>query len=295
MAPVHSFLRSIPASLPHVECIIQHVDKIQTLPGKKPIRQPFLGNGRGDCGLWRPPDIGTNSMRNLEEFNGKHKGKTCFVIGAGCSIGFDDLTPLKNHVTIAVNSGYVGYTDSDYYISDDWAVERWSYFFRDLKKSKKTIALLYDKKLRHTGPMFGDRSVLFKHKKGYQLTKPYSDSEKDKHIWEARTSVGSAIHVAHIMGCRPIVLLGVDCCRYNGNRYFWQSADFRVKPYRNDGVPIDNYRKSKIKGVEADTDLHSILNYWRNIAEHASSAKILNASAISLVDAFPKVKFKDVV
>ena len=62
-------------------------------------------------------------MRNLEEFNGIHKGKTCFVIGAGTSLHFQDLEPLKsmdNVVMIAVNSGYVAASWAGYFVSDDW-------------------------------------------------------------------------------------------------------------------------------------------------------------------------------
>ena len=59
-------------------------------------------------------------VRNLEEFNGKHKGETCFIIGAGTSIHFQNLEPLKDHVTIAVNSGYVAANWASYFVSDDW-------------------------------------------------------------------------------------------------------------------------------------------------------------------------------
>jgi len=59
-------------------------------------------------------------VRNLEEFNGIHRGKTCFIIGAGASVHFQNLEPLKQHVTIAVNSGYVAANWASYFLSDDW-------------------------------------------------------------------------------------------------------------------------------------------------------------------------------
>lgn len=85
-------------------------------------------------------------MRNLEEFNQKHTGQTAFLIGAGPSIIDLNLVPLKDHVTIAINSGYCAYEDADYFLTDDY-VQNWSYFFQDLVQSSKTIAFLYENEL----------------------------------------------------------------------------------------------------------------------------------------------------
>lgn len=238
-------------------------------------------------------------MRNLEEYNNKHEGKPCFILGGGCSVGLEDLTPLKNHVTIGVNSGYIALPDASFFISDDWAVMHWSFVFRDLKESKNTIALLYESKLNRICSWFGERSVLFRHKKGYELTNYYKHSDPKFHIWEARSSVGSAIHVAHIMGCNPIFLMGIDCCRYNGYRYFWQMPTFKNKPYRNDGMKIDTFVRSKIRKkdqlIESDKDLDSIRSYWISLKSPLcdKNIKIYNVSRISVLDVFPKMELQD--
>lgn len=235
-------------------------------------------------------------MRNLEEFNQKYKGKPCFVLGAGCSLSFEDLSLLDGSVTIAVNSSYVGYPQATFFISDDWAVKHWSYFFDTLKKSTTTIPLLFESKLGNTVSWFGDRGVLFRHKNGYVLTDSYNHFDRKFHIWEARTSVGSAIHVAHIMGCNPICLLGIDCCRYHNFRYFWQMEGYE-KPYRDDGVPIDNFKKTKIRGIQTDTDLNSITSYWNNLKKHLQdkNIQIYNISQLSVLDVFPKSTIKEVL
>lgn len=235
------------------------------------------------------------SGRNLEEFNGKYAGKTCFVIGSGCSL-IDQIPAfqgLAEHVTIAVNSGYLAYPHSNFFISDDWAVVHWSYVFRDLVNSPSTIALLYDQKLANAALMFGQRSVLFKHRKGYALSSPYSHTRPDKFIWEARTSAGSAVHVAHIMGCEYIVLLGVDGRRVGDCRYFWQMPQWQSdKPFRNDGVGIDKFPRCNIKDAPADTDLKSINDYWRKVAA-TPGLRVYNASPISLIDGIPKISLGD--
>ena len=43
---------------------------------------------------------------------------------------------------------------------------------------------------------------------------------KQEPIVGARVSMGSAVHLAFLMGCDPIVLLGNDCQLKNGKRYF---------------------------------------------------------------------------
>jgi len=108
--------------------------------------------------------------RNLEEFNQIHKDKPAIIIGSGTSIFGLDLSPLKNCITLAVNSGYVAYPESNYFVSDDWSVANWSYFFRDLQQSPITLALLYENKFRDSGSIFGERVVQFRHRLGYHVT-----------------------------------------------------------------------------------------------------------------------------
>ncbi len=229
-------------------------------------------------------------MRNLEEFNKKHSGSMGVVIASGPSLHGQDLSVVSKYTTIAVNSGYVACPDADYYISDDWEVSLWSYFACDLRKSEKTTVLLYEDKLGDKSHWFGDRSVLFRHRQGYHITDSYEHSCKENHIVQCRTSVGSAIHVAHIMGCDPILVLGLDCCRNMQYRWFWQYPDFCKKPYRLDGRLEDKYHKRKNRQVNTDTDLIAILRYWqRQGKEINKSCRVYNGSKSSLVDVFSKV------
>lgn len=233
--------------------------------------------------------------RNLEEYNSKFEGKTCFIIGAGCSL-IDQLPyfdKLQDHVTIAVNAGYLVYAKADFFLTDDWSCAHWSYFFEDLAASLNTTALLYEQKLLSSAGLFGHRSVLFKHRKGYGLTSPYSHSNRENFIWEARCSAGSAIHVAHIMGCKNIVLLGVDGRRVGDYRYFWQMPQWSGrKPFRNDHVKIDSFHRCKLDNVPSDVDLQSINQYWEMLGR-SSGLKLYNASPISIIKGIPRISFSD--
>jgi len=230
--------------------------------------------------------------RNLEEFNGKHKDQVCFIICPGPSVAEQDLEPLKNHVTIVVNSGYLAAPWATYFISDDWSVAKFSYF-AELANSKHITVLLYENKLSNTAHLFGDRAVLFRHCKGINIPDIYEHKNPKNHIGETRSSLGSGIMISKIMGCSKIVLIGADCCRYNGYRYFWQAAP-QKGPYRVDHVPLDNYKKCNVRGQVTDYDLLEIAKSW-NILGPAINKKcsVYNASPISILRIFPKIDLKE--
>lgn len=234
-------------------------------------------------------------MNNIEKLNGIHSGETCFVIGAGSSIYFQNLKPLKDFVTIAVNSGQLAIKDPTYFVSDDWSVANWSYFYQDLINSN-TKLLLYEDKLSTYAPLFGGRAYLFKHRQGYNITDKYSHSNKNYHICQSRTSFGSAIHIAHIMGCSKICLLGLDCFRTQDKRYFWQFWDRNKQPRRKDGISNDSFIKTINNGKSTDTDLEDMLVYWKNKGEVINKkCNVYNASPKSAVEVFTKVNLEDFI
>lgn len=225
-------------------------------------------------------------MRNLEEFNNKHLGQKCVILASGPSLLENDLSDLSGLVTIAVNSGYVA-MESDYFVSDDHDVQNWSYFVHDLRNSIKTIALLYEDKLVKTASFFGDRAVLFRHRTGYHITDTYSHSNRENHIVQCRSSLGSAIHIAHIMGCKEILVLGLDCCRRANYRWFWQLPTWANKPFRLDKKKPDKYKRHRsIKG-STDSDLVDILKYWEKYGSLINErCKVYNGTEKSMVNVF---------
>jgi len=140
---------------------------------------------------------------------------------------------------------------------------------------------------------FGNRAVLFRHRTGYHFTKTYSHTKKKNHVGQARSSVSTAIQIAYVMGCSKAVLLGMDCRRYRGFRYFWQLPGWK-RPYRNDGVAIDTYKKKKDGPVESDRDLIQIKQAWQVIADNLpDDFALYNGSKLTILDHFPKVELQD--
>ena len=229
--------------------------------------------------------------RNLEEFNNKHKDTPCVIIASGPSVIEADLSKLKPYVTIAVNSGYVAYPDATYFVSDDFSVVRWSYFVDDLRKSKTTIALLYEDKLAGAAAWFGNRAVLFRHRTGYNITDYYDHDNYQSKICQSRTSLGTAIGISHIMMCNPIIIVGLDCYRLNGVRWFWQLPEWENKPHRVDRRNEDTYSN---KSDNTDDDLDDILKYWQDHGEEINQkCKVYNASEKSRVTVFPYMSLND--
>lgn len=233
-------------------------------------------------------------MRNLDEYNQRYANKVAFVIGSGTSLNSQDLTPLKDFVTITVNSAYLAFPQADFFISDDDRTAQWSYFLDDLRLGQTTV-LLYEDRLSHAAKLFGDRAVIFRHRKGHHLTDIYEHAVYNNRVCEARSSAGSAIQVAHIMGCSKVVLLGIDCCRDNSLRHFWQERG-QKKPHRVDHFPTDPYRRCHFESRQSDVDLVDILAYWRDTAHYfLEKCQVFNASPISLLTEFPKVDLQQFI
>lgn len=235
--------------------------------------------------------------KNMEEFNGKYINQTIYILGSGPSITHQNISLLHDKITIAVNSGYLALPNATFFISDDWSVANWSYFFNELKNSKTTNVLLYEEKLKNSAQLFGKRSFLFRHKSGINIPDKYMHNNPEFHLGETRTSFGSAIMTARILGANKIVCLGLDCCRLDGYRYFWQMPEFKGnKPFRNDKIKIDHYQKCKINNQITDTDLTEIHHSWNKLGQKLNQkCTIYNVSSISKLDIFPKEKLENLV
>lgn len=234
-------------------------------------------------------------MRNLQELNSIHSGLPAFIIGAGPSLATENLESLRNNkncVTLAVNSGIVAFPQANYFVSDDQEIFRWNFFYETLRNDSQTKVLLYEDKLKNVADWFGDRAYLFRHRKGIHVPDYYDHEDKKTYIGETRTSLGSCIMIAHLMKCSPIILLGVDCCRHEGKRYFWQLHGF-TPPVRNDGMPVDKFKKCKVKHKVSDTDLLDISRSWQALGiALLQKCKVFNGSSMSILNVFSKVDWR---
>lgn len=235
-------------------------------------------------------------MKNLDFLLNKHT-ELGFVIGAGPSLREVDNNTIKKYPKICVNSAISKFPESNYFLSDDWDSMSWNYF---QSINQNTVKLLYKEK-------FKDKDIkgsyyLFNHKFWYNhLTNRYEkdglELTKDPNlpIIGARTSIGSAIHFAYIMGFNPIVLLGCDCCFEGNKRYFWEYED-QKQCYRIDNKSLEKRISGKIDGRLVDRHSLDFLKYWEALSKQLEKQKIkvINASD-GILKFFERKDLKDII
>jgi len=243
-------------------------------------------------------------MIDIKDIHMKHDGKMGFLICSGPSLRGINKDLLKDYVTLTINSSIVGVPDCDYFLSDDVGVKNWSYYVGDAKKSK-CIKLLYKEKLKNHASHFNDDEVLFfnhtwyfdPRSKKYNLDGLIMSQDHRKPIIGARTSSASGLHMLYLMGCNPIVILGMDCHYDEGKRYFWQFWD-KNKPFRITGEPVfSRPNAGKYKGKSIDSHCRDMLEYWRLFSKKNKrlNCSIFNCSISSTVESFEKKELEQVL
>ena len=246
-------------------------------------------------------ETSSSSTKSINELSGAHKEQMAFILGAGPSLHFQDLEPLHNYVTFAVNSGLLKMPDCDYFVTDDGAAADWNYF-RDTAKNSHCKKLLFRAKLKKSASHFRQNEVFW-----YDHVREHSPDFDGANLngyemgpvnplMAARTSAGSAVHAAHIMGCSPIVLLGCDSCHKYGKRYFWQFPK-EEKAYRvNDSrPPWTKADRGQLRGKPVDQHCIDFDVYWKRVAKANPGVNIIYASEGGLIDAFPSMKLTEVL
>jgi hypothetical protein len=199
---------------------------------------------------------------HISDFKNKYNGEKVFVLGSGPSVHDLDLDTLKGHKVIAVNSAIAKYPDCDYFVSDDPDIMNWSYY--DILKESDCVKFLYKDRFKNICAKMKN-VVLYSHTwwyspKGKKYNLDGLILTDDEPIVGARVSMGSAVHIAYIMGADPIVLLGNDCKLKDGKRYYWQ-FDGEERQHRTDRRQFNNVTQNfGFSGPEFN-------EYWENFIE----------------------------
>jgi len=228
----------------------------------------------------------------ISDLKDKHKGTIGFVVGAGPSVKDVDPDSLKDHTVISVNSSIKKFKDCDYYVIDDWDVMNWDYF--DLARDLDCTKLLYRKNFgKHERLFKPDNYALYSHKE-YSVNgvvKPQNlKLSKSEPIMGARTVAASAVHLAHIMGCDPIVLIGADCRYEDGKRYFWEFPG-EEKCYRKDG------KKYNLPTNSDEKDVHCVnfMEYWEYFVQVNPDNNIILIKDTSTLGMFKELTLEEIL
>lgn len=229
---------------------------------------------------------------NIRDLKDKHKGTIGFVVGSGPSVRHIDPELLKDHTVLSVNSSIKKFKDCDYYVCDDWDVMNWDYF--DLARSLGCIKLLYRNNFHRHEKLFRTNNYIYYSHKEYAVNgviKPNNlKLTKSEPIIGARTVSASAIHLAYIMGCDPIVLLGSDCKYEDGKRYFWQFPGESMC-YRKDGKKY-NFATNK---EQKDFNCVSFEEYWQHFVKVNPDNNVILIKNTSTLDMFKKLNLEEIL
>lgn len=235
----------------------------------------------------------------IADLKNSRLGTIGFVIGAGPSLHFEDLSIIKYHTRIAVNSGVLADPDADFFLTGDPGCSAWSYWQDEVIKKDSIKLFQLDRMSQLAESISDDKKCLYECQLPHH---PHFDNKSNKgldmsvqdKIIGARTSSGAAAHFLHIMGCNPIVLLGCDACYVQNKRYFWQFPG-RKKITRKNGSSNFIAALGSKNGMGIDQHCSEFLEYWNMVANLNKDVNIINVSKYSIVDSFPKMLLKDVI
>lgn len=228
---------------------------------------------------------------DLSDFKDINLNASCFIVGAGPSVGFVNLSAIHNHVVISVNASALlmpwfeeGDEDRRFWLSNDALCMRWSYFQSHVMKFKCTKLVgaewrQHDVKLRgHGFRFFSPRN---------SQSHPLSDS--DPGLCSV-SSVPSAIDFALLMGCKRIYLLGVDQKMTQGHSHFWQFWDKSKWPQRSDQQK--NFQPEQKHQVVVFKKNQST---FKSLKEYSitKEAVVKNCSSRSSLEVFEKISLDD--
>lgn len=230
----------------------------------------------------------------------------CFIAGASPSLRFVKTDLLSNYITISVNSSLLKFPNCNYFVTDDHGVSTWNYWQKTARESK-CIKFLFADKLRNYVSHIDPNTVVFfdhrywstriENKEVYHKENLIVHDDPNIPIIGARSSVASAINIAFIMGCDPIVLLGVDNCYEGIKRYYWQ-FDGEPKAYETNNRIFSIPNRGLIKNKPVDQHCVDYDLYWQQFAEmnpKLLDGRIINCAVNGILDVFPKVELTDVL
>ncbi|NJL70126.1 MAG: hypothetical protein HC888_00330 [Candidatus Competibacteraceae bacterium] len=230
-------------------------------------------------------------LRSYTELLDKHLGETAVILGAGPSLlewlgqPNEQRDLIYRCVVIAVNSSFIitpwsiGEKDRRYWISNDSLCRRWSYW--DILKAAKMQGIVRD-----------SWNQYFPEIPDFLQFSPRPTSEGVINSGDTGlaycSSVPSAIDLSIQMGCKKVVLLGIDHRMRHGKSHFWQFWPRDQQPRRTDNGMAPKVQQERVFDINM-----LAFSALRGFAD-AKNVTIYNASPDSKVTVFEKVKLSDV-
>lgn len=226
---------------------------------------------------------------DLSDFKDTNSGAKCFVVGAGPSLAFLDISGIHDHVVIAVNSSALlmpwsqeGDLSKRFWVSNDVLCMRWDYFNTHVKTA-------YCTKLIRTS-WYKNHDQLKGHDFRYFSPRPIKQLDPTDPGLCSVSSVPTGVDFAILMGCKQIYLLGVDHKMVHGNSHFWQFWDKSKWPQRKDkGKFFKPEKNHQLKVFDQNVRVFKALKKYAT----PKGVRIYNCSSRSAIDVFKKIPFEE--
>jgi hypothetical protein len=225
---------------------------------------------------------GTKMESYLHSFHNKHKGCRALILGSGYSLNdFDFRKITENDIIFACNQAITVLKHCNYFCMTDGAIPEVNFFEYGASISDN-IAFCDGKGFRELPAVINQYEKI--KEKSLFFNRRNHDPENVKFdLDDGLLIVGTDVihptaHLAYIMGCSPLVLIGVDLNYDNGKKYcentefkneiIWSMAHAR---------PI-MWPMSKNPTGEDDPNLMKSFEIWKAIKKENENIKFLNVN-----------------
>lgn len=250
-------------------------------------------------------------LKRNKSLKNRHKNERIFILCCGPSIHQQDLTVLKNEITMAVSSFYMHKDlktiQPDYYCNAQWArnekltddVEM--EYLKELKKyvgHSRYFFAVQEKELIENSHVFDLEEVnyyYYDYNDPHEIRKPFLYQEVDlcQEIMPVHSVPVLCIQLALYMGFDEIYLLGTEHDSLKTNRYTYFYNKDKCVTGRTD-VTINENDQLVWNFDKSLTDTYRLWEDYKTVKRiaDAGNVKIYNATIGGALDLFPRVDFK---
>lgn len=239
-------------------------------------------------------------LAHNEALKDRHKGKRCFILGAGPSVKKQNLQKLAGEIVISVSNTFV-HQDfpmfrPQYHVlppllrshGELYAEEKFIVWLKEMEERTFDAEMFFhigDRDMIEKTNIYSDRNIHWVEYSPWDETSaPVIDLSKVPEIWSVSEL---ALTIAVYMGFEKIYLLGIDHDWFNGlYAYFYdEKTEHKLRP-----------DQSRIAFVDSEYQMrrHAFIfrkyKYLYGLRKNIFNA---NADPNTYVDVFPKIRYDD--
>jgi len=155
---------------------------------------------------WYFSGAGRHSRARMRRLKNQHWGKRAVIIGNGPSLNRTDLSLLRNEITFGLNRIYLlfdrmGFKPTYYVSVNPLVIEQCAGEIEQLSMPKFVG-------WRARDSVRFDSSTMFV--RSLRVRQPYFSRDATRGVWEGATVTYVALQLAHYMGIKKVIIIGVD-------------------------------------------------------------------------------------